>query len=93
MVNDVQFIPVEGVYFYTFDFTDSLPATVTVTACTFTITPSITLAGQIDDFANNKSTIKVSGALHGTTYNLQAKATLSNTESVPKDICLIGFNG
>jgi hypothetical protein len=92
-VNDVQFMPVEGVYFYTFDFTDSLPATVTVTACAFTITPSITLAGQIDDFVNNKSTIKVSGALHGVTYNLQAKATLSNTESCPKDVCLVGFNG
>lgn len=93
MVNDFQFIPVGAAYFYTENFTGSLPESVTVTACVFTITPSITLAGQVDDFANNKSTIRVSGQLHGVSYNMQASATLSNTETLVKDICLIGFNG
>ena len=92
-MNDFQVLPVEAGRAYTVDFTDDLPAGVTVTAVAFSISPSITLDSQDDDFANNRSTIKVSGAVHGVTYNLQAKATYSNGETYPKDIALLGFNG
>jgi hypothetical protein len=92
-MNDFQMLPVEAGLFYTFIFTDDLPDGVTVTNCTFTITPSITLSNQSDNFGSDASTIKVSGAEHGVNYNLQAKATLSNGETVPKDIVLVGFNG
>lgn len=92
-VNDYQVIPVEAGLLYTADFTDSLPATVTVVTCVWSISPSIALTSQADDFGNARSSIKVSGAVHGVVYNLQAKATLSNGEIVPKDVALLGFNG
>ena len=92
-MNDFQFLPVESALFYTADFTDMLPAAVTVTACVWTCSPALTVGSQTDDFAHAKSTVKVSGGTHGITYNLQAKATLSNSEIVVKDIALIGFNG
>ena len=92
-MNDFQFLPVEAGLLYTADFSDALSGTVTVSACTWSITPSITLGSPVDDFGNARSSVKVSGAVHGTVYNLQAKATLSNGEIVPKDIALIGFNG
>lgn len=92
-MNDFQILPVEAGLLYTADFSDSLAATITVSACVWTITPSIGLTNQADDFGNARSTIKVSGAAHGVVYNLQAKATLSNGEIVPKDVALMGFNG
>lgn len=91
-MNDHQLLPVESALLYTADFTDSLSGAVTVTAVVWGATPALTLASQVDDFANNKSTIKVSGAAHGLTYVLQAKGTLSSGEAVVKDITLQGFN-
>lgn len=99
MLNDFQPFPAEGELSYTFDFTDSLPETVTVIGCAFSISPqsgsplSPSLGAQVDDFAENKSTVKVIGIQHGTTHVLQAKATLSNTEVIVKDAVLLGFNG
>lgn len=99
MLNDYQPFPAEGELSYTFDFTDSLPTEVTVNSCVFSISPqsgsplSPSLSVQVDNFAENKSTIKVSGIQHGATHLLQAKATLSNTEVIVKDAVLVGFNG
>lgn len=95
-MNDLQFLPSEAKYAYTADFADQLPnVTVTVTSVVWSISPStgITLGSQADDLANARSTIFVSGQSHGATYLLQAKATLSNTEIIVKDITLRGFNG
>ena len=92
-MNDHQLLPVEGALAYTVDFTDVLPAAVTVTACVWSSTPALTLDSQSDNFANNKSTIKASGAAHGVTYTLQAKGTGSNGETYVKDITVVGFNG
>jgi hypothetical protein len=99
MLNDYQPFATEGEQLYTFDFNDALLDSVTVTACVFSISPqsgsplSPSLSLQVDDFGNNKSTIKVSGIHHGATHLLQAKATLSNSEIIVKDAVLIGFNG
>lgn len=92
-MNDYQVLPVESALLYTADFTDSLSSGVALTACVWTITPSLTLSNQADDLINALSSIRVSGASHGVTYNLQAKGTLSNGETVTKDIALMGFNG
>lgn len=92
-MNDLQLLPVEGALAYTVDFTDVLPAAVTVTACAWSCTPTLTLDSQSDNFPANKSTIKASGAAHGRTYLLQAKGTGSNGEVYAKDITLHGFNG
>lgn len=99
MLNDHQLIPAEGALTYTFDFTDSLPATVTVISVAFSLSPQSgspltpSLSAQVDDLADNRSTIKVSGVVHGATHVLQGKATLSNGELVVKDVVLQGFNG
>lgn len=92
-MNDHQIIPVQGELAYTVDFTDVIPATVTLSSVAWTISPSITLANQANDYANGKCTIKVSGAVHGMPYMLQALGTLSNGEVIPKDIALMGWNG
>lgn len=92
----VQLLPAEAKYAYTADFTEQLPnVTVTVSSVVWSITPSdgMTIGGQSDDLANARSTIFVSGQSHGATLVLQAKATLSNTEIIVKDIPLRGFNG
>ena len=91
-MNDFQMIPVGGALSYTADFTDALPASVTLSACTWSISPSINLSNQVDSLGSALSTIRVSGALHGITYTLQAIGTLSNGETVPKDVTLLGFN-
>lgn len=92
-MNDFQVIPVEAGLLYTFDWTTEVPVAGSISSVAWSISPSITLGTQVDDFANKRSTIKVSGAAHGVVYNLQAKATLSNGEIVPKDVALLGFNG
>ncbi len=91
-MNDFQLLPVQAGRLYTVDFTDDLPSSVTVSSVVWTITPSLTLAGQVDDFGNAKSSIRVSGGAHGVTYTLQALATYSNGETFPKDVMLQGFN-
>lgn len=92
-MNDYQVLPVQGDLAYTVDFTDVLPAAVTLSSVAWTISPQITLASQSNDYANALSTIKVSGATHAVQYVLQALGTLSNGEVVPKDVALLGFNG
>ena len=99
MLNDDQLFPAEGELTYTFDFTDSLPTDVTVNGVVFSISPqsgsplSPSIGNQVDDFAENKSTIEVSGIAHGAVHVLQGKATLSNGELIVKDVVLRGFNG
>ena len=92
-MNDHQILPVEAALLYTADFTDMLPTGVDLGACVWSSTPSLTLNGQADDFANAQSTIKASGSAHGVTYLLQAKGTGSNGETYTKDIALRGWNG
>lgn len=98
-MNDYQLISTESSLIYTADFSDVLAGSVLVTDCAWTIGPvsgspaAPTLSSQTDDFANARSSIRVSGAVHGAHYILQAKATLSNGEVVVKDIALLGFNG
>ncbi len=99
MLNDDQLFPVEGEITYTFDFTDSLPAEVTVLSVAFSISLqsgsplSPSLSAQVDNLAENKSTIRVSGLTHASVHVLQGKATLSNGEVIPKDVVLRGLNG
>lgn len=98
-MNDYQMIPVEGEMLYTVDYTAELPTGVTLTAVAWTISPQTgsplapTLGSQSNDYANAKSSIKVSSLTHAQTYVLQSKGTLSNGEVIPKDISLVALNG
>jgi hypothetical protein len=92
-VNGLQLIPVEGNFAYTIDYSADVAEGVTVSSIVWSVSPSLTLAGQVDALGSARSTIRVSGAEHGTCYLLQAIATLSSGEVIPKDITLRGFNG
>lgn len=91
-MNDLHLLPVEGEIAYTFDFSDVVIAPATVTAIVITA-GDLTAFNQTDDLANKKTTVGLKGAVHGVTYNVQARATLSNGEKVPKDATFVGFNG
>jgi hypothetical protein len=92
-MNDFQVLPAEGKYAFTVDFTDVMSSGVTLVSVAWSASPTLTLTGQSDDFANNRSTIVAAGSTHAASYLLQAKATASNGEIYPKDVALIGFNG
>lgn len=92
-MNDFQILPVESAQVYTADFSDVLPSAVTLTACVWTCSPSLTLGSQTDNLLSAQSSIKASGSAHDVVYVLQAKGTLSNGETITKDIALRGFNG
>lgn len=91
-VNDYQVIPVDSELAYTFDFSDVVIAPATVTEIIVTA-GGLTAFNQTDDLANKKTTVGLKGAVHGETYNVQARATLSNGEKLPKDATFVGFNG
>lgn len=76
---------------HTFDFSDQVPATVTVSGVSFTGV-GLTLDNQSNDLPNNRATIRVSGAEHGKTYQLRGIATLSNGETVPDEATIRGWD-
>ena len=100
-MNDVLILPVEGSLRYTFDFTDELPSTspaTILTAVAFSINQSGSplapvLSNKTDEFSLNRSTIQVTGGVHGHKYVLQAIATTSGGEELVKDAVLQGFDG
>lgn len=94
-MNDFQMFQIGGELAYTFDFTDALPSTsplTTVSSIALTAHPELSLGTPSADYANARVTVIVSGASHAQEYWVQAIATLSNTEKVPKDLILLGFN-
>lgn len=94
-MNDFQMIQVQGELAYTFDFTDALPSTspaTTVSSVALTAQTGLTLGTPSADYANARVTVIVSGATHAQQYWVQAIATLSNGEKIPKDLTLLGFN-
>jgi hypothetical protein len=97
--NANQHFPVGSAIRYTADFTNALPTGETVSAVTWTITPqagsplSPTVGDQVDDFANNKSSIEVAGCLNAERYVLQALGTFTDGQIIAKDISLQSVNG
>ena len=101
-MNDVLILQVGGSLRYTVDFTNELPSTspeTTVSAVAWSISPdegsptTVALSAQTDDLSNGKSTIQVSGGVHDHHYVLQAIATTSGGETIPKDVKLVAIDG
>jgi hypothetical protein len=101
-MNDSQFFPVGSTIRYTADFTEAIPSSSPATllsSVSWSISPqsgsplSPTASDQLDDLVNYKSSIEVVGCLHGSTYVLQAAGTLSDGQTIYKDVSLVGFNG
>ena len=94
--NDFQMLPVSAKLAYTFDFSGALSASSplpTVTDITVTGSNGITISDQSNDYASYQATVLLSGATHGSMYLVQATATMSNGEQIPKDLTVIGSNG
>jgi len=84
---DLQLLPINGELLYTFDFTADVPEDVTVDAIDYVVPAQLTQYVDVDDLANFKGTAgfkcSVSGK-HGMIVQVECKATLSNSEKVPK---------
>ena len=73
------------------DWTDSLPAGVTVSSVVHSVPSPLVKAAE--STATPLSYVRVSGAIHGQTYLIEASATLSNTEVLNRQFPLRCFNG
>ena len=94
-MNDLQLLPVNGQLAYTLDFSEEVPDTsplTTVQSIAFTADSPLTVGSQTDDLANARTTVIVAGAVHGAVYVVQALATLSNGEVIPKDVTFVAFD-
>jgi hypothetical protein len=92
-MSDVQLLPTEAEFVYTFDFSAEVVAPVTLASVVITVPLPLTKGTQQDDLANAKTLIIIKGAVHGERYMGQAIGTLSNGEKIPKDVIFVGFNG
>ena len=92
-MSDLQAFHVGGKLLYTFDWTAEVPATVTITQIDYVLPVGITQFADSDDLANFNGTGGFQGFAHGGTYQVVAKATLSNAEIIPKTLTVRGFNG
>lgn len=86
-MSDLQLLPLNGELLYTFDFSAEVPSGTTVTQIDYVVPAQLTQFADSDDLANKKGTagfrVGASGK-HGMTLQVEAKATLSNSEKVPK---------
>ena len=77
---------------YTFDFSADVPSGVNVTAITVTAPSPMTANAKTDDLPNKQTRVRLGGAVHGSTYQVEARATLDNGETVPLTATFRGWN-
>ncbi len=75
------------------NWADVLPATVTLGTVTHTVPAPLTKVSESTDTGAATSTVRVSGALHGGLYLIEAQSTLSNGEVVNRQFPVRCFNG
>ena len=74
----------------TFDWSPSLPDTVTVDSATHSVDSPM---AKVDEgLVGAVSFVKVSGALHGHIHMVTAQATLSNGETINRQFPIRGWN-
>lgn len=66
----------------TFDWTDVLPASVTVASATHTVDSPLSKVSE--SYTTTTSMVKVTGAVHGSHYQVVGVATLSNGEVISR---------
>lgn len=79
MSNVVLFNPADNA-FVTFDWSDVLPAGITLTSVAHTVPAPLAKANEATN--TPRSQVKVRGAVHGAIYQIAASATLSNGENI-----------
>jgi len=77
---------------HTFDFSADVPVSVTVQAVSMTVPSPLVAAGGSLDTLTSRYAVRISGAVHGVTYHVVARAQLSNTEFVSKVIAIRGHS-
>lgn len=78
--------------FITFDWNDVLPDSVTLSAVTHTVPSPLSKSNETTNTAEGLSQIKVTGAVHGALYMVEAAATLSNGAVLNKQWPIRGWN-
>lgn len=73
------------------DWSDALVAGVTLSAVTHSLPSPLVKVAESND--TDSSSVRVSGALHGATYLVEASATLSTGETLNRQFPLRCFNG
>jgi hypothetical protein len=63
----------------------------TISSVAYTAIPGVTLTPQ--GVNGSVSTVRVSGLVHGRTYQLEATATLSTGETLNRNVPIRAFNG
>jgi hypothetical protein len=63
----------------------------TISSMTYAPITGLTITGQ--SISGSTTTVRVSGASHGTMYHLDCAATLSTGETVSRTVALRCFNG
>lgn len=82
MSNVILFNPADNAL-VTFDWSDILPAGITLSSATPVVHTVPSPLGKTAEATNNpKSQVKISGAIHGAIYQIKASATLSNGENI-----------
>jgi hypothetical protein len=74
----------------TFDWSDVLTGSVTVSSATHTVPSPLTKVTE--STATPYSSIKISGAVHGGRYMVEGQATLSNGEVLNRQFEIKGWN-
>lgn len=78
--------------FVTIDWSDVLSGGLTLGAVTHTVPSPLTKISESTDALLGLSQVKVSGAVHGGLYMIEAQSTLSNGETVNRQFPVRGWN-
>lgn len=73
---------------FTFDFSNEVPAGVSVSSVAIPTPTGLTLSGKTDDLPNKTSKVLVAGGTHGSVYEVTATATLNNAEKIVQSFTL-----
>ncbi len=76
----------------TIDWSDVLATGVTLDTVVHTVPSPLVRVSQSTDTGTGQSQVRISGALHGAIYMIEAEATLSNTEVVNRQFPVRGWN-
>lgn len=75
------------------DWSDALAEGVTIGSVTHILPEPLVKITESTNAVSGVSSVKISGALHGSTYLVQAQTTLSNGETLNRQFPLRCFNG
>lgn len=88
-MTDVVIVDPNDIPWMTFDWSDFLPATVTLGTVTHTVPAGLTKVDESTDGGAGTSRVKVSGFVHGHWYLISGQSTLSNSEQFKRSLLVI----